>query len=49
MYLGAPLMSVILIIIFLIPALWKKIIQPERNKGEIFKVIKEIYWEVLSL
>ena len=31
MYLGAPLMSVLLLIIFLIPALWNKIIKPDEK------------------
>jgi len=31
MYLGAPLMSVVLLILFLIPALWNKIIKPDEK------------------
>ncbi len=31
MYLGAPLMSVVLILIFLIPSLWNKVIKPDQE------------------
>ena len=31
MYLGAPVISLVLVVIFLIPALWNKIIQPDKE------------------
>ncbi len=31
MYLGAPVMSAVLLLIFLIPALWDKIIKPDEK------------------